>query len=77
MTGNNGHNAFSAFYTVLMEVVIKAAGAVKEAFERYKAGEVQSTDTPDVPGQWRLVNLHQQRKECGCHGEIRAPVHSL
>ncbi|MBW2146876.1 MAG: NifB/NifX family molybdenum-iron cluster-binding protein [Deltaproteobacteria bacterium] len=53
LTGNCGPNAFRALQAAGIEVVINVAGAVKEAVERYKAGELQAADTPNVPGHWR------------------------
>jgi len=53
LTGNCGPNAFRTLQAAGIEVVINATGTVKEAVERYKAGEFQSSSTPNVPGHWR------------------------
>ncbi len=53
LTGSCGPNAFRALQAAGIEVIVNVTGTVKEAVERYKAGEFKSTDVPNVPGHWR------------------------
>jgi predicted Fe-Mo cluster-binding NifX family protein len=48
LTGNVGPNAFQALTAGGVSVYTGASGTIKEAIERYKAGELDSTENPSV-----------------------------
>ncbi|MDP8216842.1 MAG: NifB/NifX family molybdenum-iron cluster-binding protein [Candidatus Kaelpia imicola] len=48
ITGNVGPNAFRTLEAANVDVITGASGSVKEAVERYKAGEFKSTQGPSV-----------------------------
>ena len=52
LTGNCGPNAFRALQAAGIEVVMNVTGTVKEAIQRYRAGELKAAGTPRVPGHW-------------------------
>jgi predicted Fe-Mo cluster-binding NifX family protein len=52
LTGNCGPNAFRALQAAGIEVVVNVSGTVKEALQRYMAGELKPATTPSVPGHW-------------------------
>jgi predicted Fe-Mo cluster-binding NifX family protein len=48
LTGNCGPNAFRTLEAAGIQVVIGAAGTVREAVEEYKAGRLKATGGPNV-----------------------------
>jgi len=52
LTGHCGPNAFRALQAAGIEVVVNVAGTAKEAVERYKAGELQTSTSPNASGHW-------------------------
>lgn len=48
LTGNCGPNAFSTLEAAGIEVVIGAAGTIREAVEAYKTGDLKATGGPNV-----------------------------
>ncbi|MCP4651867.1 MAG: dinitrogenase iron-molybdenum cofactor biosynthesis protein [Candidatus Omnitrophica bacterium] len=48
LTGNVGPNAFKTLSVAGVEVIIGVSGKVSEAIEKYKKGELKSTDGPSV-----------------------------
>lgn len=55
ITGHCGPNAFRALQAGSIEVFTDARGTVKEVLEKFKKGEFQSTQNPDVGGHWQGV----------------------
>jgi len=52
VTGNVGPKAFAALRAGGVQVYLGASGTVKEAVEKLKAGELQSTERANVEGHW-------------------------
>lgn len=52
ITGHCGPKAFRTLQAAGIEVITGASGTVGETVERFKAGELTSTDRPDVEGHW-------------------------
>lgn len=48
ITGNLGPNAYMALEASGIDGFIGASGTVKEAFQQYKAGELQKANSPNV-----------------------------
>ena len=48
LTGNCGPNAFRTLEAAGIDVVVGAAGTVREAVEQFKAGEISPTGGPSV-----------------------------
>ncbi|MDD4202401.1 MAG: NifB/NifX family molybdenum-iron cluster-binding protein [Candidatus Omnitrophica bacterium] len=52
ITGNCGPKAFAVLDRAKIKVVVGVTGTVKEAVEKYKRGELESTDSSNVEGHW-------------------------
>ena len=48
ITGNMGPNAFQTLSAAKIKVFIGANGTIKEAIEKYKKGELNETESPNV-----------------------------
>lgn len=56
LTGNVGPNAARALQAADIQFVIGVSGTVREAINRYKAGELTSVEKPNVEGHFGLQN---------------------
>ena len=54
ITGNVGPNAFGALSATGIEIVTGASGTAREAVEKFKRGEFNTTDAPTVGGHFGL-----------------------
>lgn len=52
VTGNVGPKAFSALQAAGIKIYLGASGTVKEAVEKFKAGELQDVGKANVEGHW-------------------------
>ena len=52
LTGNVGPKAFTTLQAANVKVYTGASGTVKEALEKFKAGELGSADGANVEGHW-------------------------
>jgi predicted Fe-Mo cluster-binding NifX family protein len=52
ITGHIGPKAFDTLQAGGVQVFSGASGSVAEAFEAFKAGELQAVETADVRGHW-------------------------
>ena len=52
LTGHCGPNAFRTLSVAGVQVVVGVEGTVAEAVERFKAGDIQPAEAPDVQGHW-------------------------
>ena len=56
LTGNVGPNAARALQAAEIKFVTGVSGTVREAVNRYKAGELTTVDKPNVEGHFGLQN---------------------
>ena len=54
LTGNVGPNAFQTLQAVGVDVITGVSGAVNEAIDKYKKGELQSTQGPSVNSKYGM-----------------------
>ena len=52
LTGHCGQKAFRVLSAAGVKMYVRAAGTVKEAVERFKAGELAEAAAADVEGHW-------------------------
>jgi predicted Fe-Mo cluster-binding NifX family protein len=52
ITGHCGPKAFQTLRAAGIEIIVGVQGMVQEALDKYKAGQLASTDSPDVRGHW-------------------------
>jgi len=52
ITGNVGPKAFTTLQAGNVKVYLGASGTVKEAVEKFKAGQLQGTEKANVEGHW-------------------------
>ncbi|MFC1864740.1 NifB/NifX family molybdenum-iron cluster-binding protein [Chloroflexota bacterium] len=54
LTGNCGPNAFQVLSTAGIKVVTGVSGKVRDTVQDYKAGSLQPTSQPNVPGHFGM-----------------------
>lgn len=54
LTGNVGPNAFQTLQAAGIEVIVGISGIVREMIEKYKKGELRSTQGPSVGSKFGL-----------------------
>ena len=54
LTGNCGPNAFQVLSAAGIKVMTGASGTVRDAIESYKAGNLQPSSQPNVPGHFGM-----------------------
>ena len=52
LTGNCGPNAYRTLEAAGVEVIIGVGGTVRDAVEKYKAGELSATEGPNVDAKF-------------------------
>ena len=52
LTGHCGPKAFRALTAAGIKVIVGLEGTVKDAVEKFKAGELAPTESADVEGHW-------------------------
>lgn len=52
LTGHCGPNAFRTLASAGIKVILGLQGTVKQLIDRFKAGELEPTDSADVEGHW-------------------------
>jgi predicted Fe-Mo cluster-binding NifX family protein len=62
LTGNMGPNAIKTLSAAGVEVFVGQAGTVREALERYKGGELESTRTASVPEHYGMGGKRSRRR---------------
>ncbi len=54
ITGNIGPNAFQTLSSAGITIIIGVSGTVKDAIEKFKAGELKETPAPNVAGHFGM-----------------------
>ena len=54
LTGHCGPNGFHTLRAAGVDVIVGVSGTVREAVERYKKGELKSTQGPDVMSEFGM-----------------------
>jgi predicted Fe-Mo cluster-binding NifX family protein len=69
ITGNCGPKALQTLAAAKVQIFLGQSGTVKEVVERYKRGDIKSTDTPNVSDHYGMGNgsdmSQWMRKGCG------------
>jgi len=52
ITGHCGPKAYRALSAAGVKVVLGATGTVRQAIDRFEAGEIEPAEEPDVEGHW-------------------------
>ena len=52
ITGHCGPKAFRTLNAAAIKIVIGAEGKIRDALDKFKKGEYQYTDSPNVQGHW-------------------------
>jgi len=52
LTGHCGPNAFRTLSAAGIQVIVGVQGTVAEAIERFKRGELEAAERPNVEGHW-------------------------
>ncbi|HPA46688.1 MAG TPA: NifB/NifX family molybdenum-iron cluster-binding protein [bacterium] len=52
LTGHIGPKAYRALNAAGIQILTGAFGTVRETLDRFKKGEMKTTDRPDVQGHW-------------------------
>lgn len=65
ITGNCGPNAVRTLSAAGLKLFVGQSGTVKEAIERYKSGELKSTDGPSVPDHYGMGEVGPMRDQQG------------
>jgi predicted Fe-Mo cluster-binding NifX family protein len=52
LTGHCGPKAFQTLQAAGIRVVVGVSGSVRDAIDRFKSGQLEPADRPDVQGHW-------------------------
>ena len=65
ITGNCGPNAVRTLSAAGVKLFVGQSGTIKEAIERYKSGELKSTDEPSVSDHYGMGEVGPMRDQQG------------
>ncbi len=71
ITGNCGPKALQTLSAAKLEVFVGQSGTIREVIERYKRGDIKSTDTPNVTDHYGMesgTDMNRGMRK-GCGGE--------